>query len=95
MRVTVEFLSLPIVTKAVGAKQISVDLAGRTVHDLVEELGRRYGPRVRDFLLDDEGRLDLPFRVQLNRAEWLYRDDLHHVLANGDHVAIMMLVGGG
>ena len=93
--ITVEFLSLPVVVKAIGAKTVTVGFDGQTVRQLVDTLTTRYGGKVRDFLLDGDGQLDLSIRVQLNKADWIYHDQLDHPLADGDHVTLMMLVGGG
>jgi len=93
--ITVDFLSLPIVTKAIGARSVTMDFTGQTVRDLIGDLTRRFGPKVHDFLTDDDGHLDLSIRVQLNGAAWIYHDRLDHPLTDGDHVTLMMLVGGG
>lgn len=93
--ITVELLSLPIVTKAIGAKSVTMAFTDQTVQDLINDLTRRYGPKVRDFLTDGDGNLDLSIRVQLNGADWIYHDHLDHPLADGDQVTLMMLVGGG
>jgi molybdopterin converting factor small subunit len=95
MKVTVEFLSLPIVVKSVGSKTVALDFSGTTVEDVVQEVAHKYGPDVRRFLLDDSGRLDMTFRVSLNGREWILREEMHRPLHDGDRVTIMMLVGGG
>jgi len=46
-------------------------------------------------LLDGEGKLDLAFQVIHNRTAWLRREQLDRAVADGDTVAIAMLVGGG
>lgn len=95
MKVTVEFLSLPVLTRAIGSKSLDLDFKGRTIDDLLKEIADRYGPDVRRFLFDDAGRLDMALRVHLNRKEWIYQDQTDRALNDGDHVVIMMLVGGG
>ena len=95
MKLTVEFLSLPNLTKIVGGKRVDLDLAaGRTVNDLLAELARRYGPKLEQFLLDDEGQLDSIFKLIVNK-EWLPPDEMDRELQDGDAVTIMLLVGGG
>lgn len=94
MKVTVEFLSLPNVVKIVGGRTIEIEFAGWTPADLISELATRYGPKLSKFLLDESGRLDMSFQVVLN-GEWLPREQLDRTLKNGDHLAIVMLVGGG
>lgn len=96
IKITIEFLSLPIVTKAIGSKTLHLNrFQGETVEDLVTHLTTKYGKTVRDFLLDENGHLDMQFRIQLNGAVWIYQDGLDHPLSDGDQVTLMMLVGGG
>jgi hypothetical protein len=65
------------------------------VADAVRAVAARGGESLRRFLLDGEGRLDLAFQVVHNGRDWLRRDQLVRQLAEGDVVAITMLVGGG
>ncbi len=95
MKIRVEFLSLPTVVKLVGAKSIAVDFSGGNVGELIDQLLRSYGPQLRKFLLDDDGKLDAVFRIVLNQSDWLKDDRLERQLADGDQVTIAMLVGGG
>ena len=95
MKITVEFLSLPIVTKIVGVKSLSLNFSGQTVDDLVNEIGNKYGEKVRRFFLDESGQLDRIFKILLNKKEWISRDQMNKILNEGDQVTIMMLVGGG
>jgi len=95
MKINVEFLSVPTVTKIIGSKSLAVDFSGRTIDDLINEIGNRYGQSVRRFLLDESGKLDRMFKVLLNKKEWLRGDSMKKPLKNDDHVTIMMLVAGG
>jgi len=95
MKITVEFLSLPNVVKMVGGKSVTHDFSGGTIQELVGEVAVKYGKQVRDFLLDESGRLDANFLVVLNKKEWLNQDQLDRVVQDGDIVTIAMLVGGG
>ncbi len=95
MKIAVEFLSLPVVTKIAGGKSILFDFHGRTIEDLMNEIVTRYGEKVRGFLLDESGKLDRIFKVLLNKKEWISRDQMNKTLKDGDKVTIMMLVGGG
>ncbi len=95
MKITVEFLSLPIVTKKVGSKTVVLDFSGTTVNDLIEEVAEKYGQDVRKFLLDETGRLDMSLAVMVNRQEWVRHEQMHRLLQDGDRVTIMMLVAGG
>ena len=95
MKITVSFLSAPNAAKAAGGKSVNLDLAGRTISDLIGELCDKYGEPLRRALLDDSGRLDMSFRVVVGKGEWLTRDQLDRPLGGGDQVTIAMLVGGG
>ena len=95
MKIDIEFLSLPIVTKMVGSKSLSFNFPGGTVLDLIKHLSNRYGPGISNFLLDKTGKLDLGFQVLLNEKEWISRAKTDKALEDGDRVQIMMLVSGG
>ena len=95
MKITVEFLSLPNVVKMVGSKTITLEFAGRTIDELIQELAAKYGKAVRQFLLDDTGQLDMSFSVTINKQEWIRRDQMGRALSDGDRVTIMMLAAGG
>ena len=43
MKINVEFLSLPIVTKIVGSKSLSLDFSGQTINELIDEIIDRHG----------------------------------------------------
>ena len=95
MRVHVKFLGLPNLSEAVGAKEMSVDLAGKTVRDLVQHIVGRHGARARGALFDDAGELDLTIQLLLNEKEWISRDRLDTRLSDGDSLYFMFLAGGG
>ncbi len=95
MKISVEFLSLPIVTKIVGGKSLSLNFSGQTIDDLINEIVNKYGEKVRRFFLDESGNLDRVFKILLNKKEWISRDQMNKTLKEGDQVTIMMLIGGG
>ena len=95
MNITVEFLSLPIVTKIVGSKLLSLDFPGQTINELIDEIINRYGQEVRRFLFDESGKLDRIFKIHLNKKEWIPREQMNKTLTDGDQVTLMMLVAGG
>ncbi len=95
MKIQVDFLSLPTVTKIIGNKSIAFELSGHSIQDLVREISDKYGQEIKQFLLDESGQLDTVFKVQLNKQQWIPRDRLDTSLQAGDQVTFMMLVGGG
>ena len=95
MAVTVEFLSLPNVVKMVGGKTITMDFNGQTVEELIIQITEKFGSKVRQFLLDENGRLDMMLKVLLNKEEWIHSEQMQRLLEDGDHVTIMLLAAGG
>jgi len=95
MAITVEFLSLPNVVKMVGSKTITIDFTGQTVEQLILEVTEKYGSNVRNFLLDENGRLDMMLKVLRNKEEWIQSDEMHRPLENSDRITIMLLAAGG
>jgi molybdopterin converting factor small subunit len=95
MKIEITFLSLPKVTKIIGSKTISFNFSGQTINDLLNELVQKYGAELGQFLLDDSGKLDMVFKIILNKKDWIKGDQLNKVLQDGDELTIMMLVGGG
>jgi molybdopterin converting factor small subunit len=95
MAVTVEFLSLPNVANIVGSKTIAMDYSGQTVEELIHEVTEKYGTKVRQFLLDENGRLDMMLKVMCNREEWIQREQMQRPLKDGDLITIMLLAAGG
>ena len=95
MTVTVEFLSLPNVVKMVGSKTITMDFTGQTVEELILQVTEKYGRKVQQFLLDEDGRLDMMFRVLRNNEEWIRQEQMQMSLRDGDRITIMLLAAGG
>jgi molybdopterin converting factor small subunit len=95
MKVTVEFLSLPKITRIIGSKSVSVNFSGTTIIDLFNEITDQYGEELKEFLFDKSGNLDTVFKVMLNKKQWIPGDKLDTPLQEGDRVTLMMLVGGG
>ena len=94
MRVELK-IYLPMLTEVVGRDELEVELDGRTAGDLLDHPTRTYGKGARDALLDDRGRLDVEVQLLRNRKDWITGENLDTVLADGDHVTIMVLMAGG
>ena len=95
MALTVEFLSLPNVVKMVGGKTITMDFTDQTVEELILQVTEKFGEKVKKFLLDENGRLDMMLKVLRNQEEWIQSDQMQRPLEDGDHVTIMLLAAGG
>ena len=86
---------LPMLSQAMGRKELDVEFAGETVNDLIEHLATRYGRKARQALYDGEGEFDVMVQVLLNGEQWITRDQLDTPLRDGDGVMLMMMMGGG
>ncbi len=95
MKVTVEFLSLPLITQPLGKKKIEVEFQGSTLADLARELGSKI-KRAREILLASDGAIDHDIQIYINGATQVEGDERQSkVLSEGDAITFMMLVAGG
>ena len=86
MNLKVRFYGMPDVEKAVGGKEIDLQVEGGTFGDLLDTLGRTYGESVRKAA---------PQQVLHNAREWIRPDDLGASLRDGDLVSFLPMMGGG
>ncbi len=95
MKVTVEFLSLPLITQPLGKKKIDIEFNGSTLADLARELGLKL-KRAKDILLRSDGMIDDDIQIYINGTDTIDRDKSAEIeLHDGDSVTFMMLVAGG
>ena len=95
MKIQVESLGLPTLSKLIG-KKMQIDMADGTVADVISYIVDRNGQPARKALLDQEGQLDITIQVMVNDEGFLSRDKYaERVLEDGDRVKFMLLVGGG
>ncbi len=95
MKIRIESLGLPTLSKLIG-KKLQLEMAGGTLVDLVQRLVDRYGRRAADILLNREGRLAIEIQVMINDEGFLPRSEYaERPLKDGDSVKFMLLVGGG
>jgi len=95
MKINVEFLGFPMVSDVVGKKKLELDISGQTVKDVIDELIRRYGKKVRDAFYDTEGNFDLMIQIALNGKSFIPADKHNTVLNEGDSLIFMLLLAGG
>ncbi len=95
MKINLEFLGLPLVTRITGTKKLELDVPGRTVADVIEELIKRYGKKMKDAFYDPQGNFDLSIQVSLNWKSFIPVDKHDTSLAEGDNLIFMILVAGG
>ena len=95
MKIQIESLGLPTLSKLIGKKS-QLEMADGTIADLVARIVDKLGPPARKVLLDPEGKLDMAIQVMINEEGFLPRDQYSkRVLKDGDAVKFMLLVGGG
>jgi sulfur carrier protein ThiS len=95
LKIQVESLGLPTLTKLIG-KKTEMEMTDGTLADLIAHIVSRSGQEARKILLDHTGELDMTIQVMLNDEGFVPRDELSkRTLKDGDSVKIMLLVGGG
>lgn len=95
MKVQVESLGLPTLSKVIGRKT-QWEMAAGTVADLIKNIVDRHGRKMHKILLDQSGELDMAIQVMLNDEGFLPRNEFsRRPLKDGDSVKFMLLVGGG
>ena len=95
MKIQIESLGLPTLSKLIGKKS-QLEMADGTVADLVAQIVDRHRPQAGKILLDGEGQLDMSIQVMINDEGFLPRDEYsRRKLKEGDAVKFMLLVGGG
>ena len=95
MKVQVESLGLPTLSKLIGRKT-ELEMADGTVADLIAHIVSRHGQQARKILLDQNGELDMTIQVMINNEGFIPREEYsRRPLKEGDQVKIMLLVGGG
>ena len=95
MKINVEFLSLPMVSNVVGKKKLELDTSGQTVEDVIDELIRRYGKKIRDAFYNGQGNFDLMIQIALNGKSFMLPDKHNTPLIEGDSLIFMLLLAGG
>ena len=95
MKVTAEFLSLPLITQPLGKKKIDIEIHGSTLADLARELGSKI-KRAKDVLLGSDGIIDNDIQVYINGVVQVRREEIETKKLNeGDTITFMLLVAGG
>ena len=95
MKVQVESLGLPTLSKLIG-KKTEFAIADGTVADLVRHIVKKHGQKARKILLDEKGELDMTIQVMINEEGFIPREEYsRRSLKEGDQLKFMLLVGGG
>ncbi len=95
MKIQIESLGLPTLSKLIG-KKAQLEMVDGTLSDLIVHITEKLSPPARKILLDREGQLDMTIQVMINDEGLLPRDQYSkRALKDGDKVKLMLLVGGG
>ncbi len=81
-----------VLRSILGESRLEVSLAGSSVGDLIDELAAKYGDKVRQELLDEDGSLDCAYLFFVG-GESVH--SLSQGLENGDEVVITTMIAGG
>jgi MoaD family protein len=95
MKLRVEIVGVPMLSDVIGEKKFELDIPGKTVKDLIEELIRKYGAKVRKVLFDEKGAFDPMIQIALNGERWIPHDQHDTPLNEGDTLIFMILLAGG
>lgn len=95
MKINVEFLGFPMVSDVVGKKKLELEFSGNTVRNVIDELIRLYGKKVREAFHDAKGDFDVMIQVTLNGKTFIPADQHDTPLNEGDTLVFMLLLAGG
>ena len=71
---------------------VKLDLIDATLANLIDQMAVRYGAKVREELLDEEGNLDYAYGIF---SDGVRVSDLATQIQDGAEVDIVMMMGGG
>jgi len=84
-----------MVSDVVGKKKLELDVCGNTVKNVIDELIRRYGKKVRDALYDQEGNFDPMIQIAHDGKSFIPANKHDTPLHDGDSLTFMLLLAGG
>jgi len=79
----------------IGKKKFDLAVPGKTIRDLIEELIRKHGTRIREVLYGEKGIFDPMIQIVLNGEKWVPADRHDTTLHEGDTIIFMILLAGG
>ena len=95
MKVNIEIVGVPMLSDVIGKKKFELKVQGTTVKDLIEELIRKHGPKVRKVLYSEKDTFDPMIQIALNGEKWIPADRHDTTLRDGDTLIFMILLAGG
>jgi len=95
MKVRIEIVGVPMLSDIIGKKKFDFTVPGKTIKDLIEELIRKYGIRLRKVLYGEKGIFDPMIQIALNGEKWIPADRHDTILKEDDTIIFMILLAGG
>ena len=91
MKVHLKIEGVAMLYKALHKKKdLDVEFSGHTLRDFINGLIRKYGPGVKQAVLDQKGEIDMELRVVLNYETYLaYGERMNAALNEGDTLHLM------
>jgi hypothetical protein len=91
MKIHLKVEGLPHLYKIMNKqKALDFEFPGRTLRDFINGLIKRYGPGVKNALLDQKGEIDMELRVVVNFSKYLsYGERMDIPLQEGDTLHLM------
>ncbi len=96
MKITVDLKGFPTLSDAIGKKTLHLDVEGRTVNHVIENLIRVHGEKAKEAFYDEKGRFDPIIQVALNGKTFVSPEEFEKpILQEGDSIAFLLLLAGG
>jgi MoaD family protein len=95
MKIHVEFLGFPTASDVIGKKKLEVHVPGNTVQDVIDELIRLYGKKVKEAFYSERGDFDAMMQIALNGKAFIPAGKHQTPLNDGDNLVFMLLLAGG
>jgi sulfur-carrier protein len=78
-------------------KELTIELPlGSTVLDLIEELTKKFGPSLKEILIDENtGKVRPYYRILLGGQDLHHSEDMDTILCDGDILSLFPPVAGG
>ena len=84
-----------MVSNVIREKKLEFELSGETVKDVIDELIKQYGEKVRQAFYDAQGNFDTMIQIALNGKSFIPSDKHDTPLNEGDSLIFMILLAGG
>lgn len=95
MQVKVRTIGIPSLAKKFSGA-VYVEVSGQTVNDLLQTLVTKYGPLIKEELLNPNGKLKENIQVLANNRFGIDRENREaYEIRQDDEITFMRFIGGG